>query len=435
MKRFLGRYFKSVPFLGYLVAFLVCVLWENLAGQTLADLLGMPKIPVLFGLVTIFKAIAHIVDAVFKGAAFAAIELWQFPAALIYFSIVYLLPLFLVARLAAAPANAVARYLQRMPILFSALIQLAVLYAICHVWAAISDYRLITLKLTLIAVLFTLSLNIINGYMGEFSCSHPGFMALGAYMSSLFTVGLFTDDKVLGDAVFNFAAAYLSFPLALVFGGLVAAVGALIIAIPSFKTRGDYLAIISLAFLFIIKSLFENLQSLGGSRGIAGHPDWSTLPVIFITVVIGIWMINNFVTSTMGKALNAVRDDESAAEAMTVDTRKTKMAAFMFGAFWAGVAGGLLAHVLRYVNPAMFGIQKLAEVLAMVYFGGLNSVYGSIVGAVSISLLGEALRPLEIFKWIVIPLLLILVMIYRPTGLIAFKEFNLRNVFGPKEVD
>jgi branched-chain amino acid transport system permease protein len=177
------------------------------------------------------------------------------------------------------------------------------------------------------------------------------------------------------------------------------------------------------------------MQALGGSRGISGQPDWATLPVIFITMAFGIWTINNFVTSTMGKALNAVRDDESAAEAMTVDTRKTKMAAFLFGAFWAGVSGGLLAHVLRYVNPAMFSVQKLAEVLAMVYFGGLNSVYGSIVGAVSISLLGEALRPLEIFKWIVIPLLLILVMIYRPTGLIAFKEFNARQVFGPKEVD
>jgi branched-chain amino acid transport system permease protein len=139
------------------------------------------------------------------------------------------------------------------------------------------------------------------------------------------------------------------------------------------------------------------------------------------------------VTSTLGKGLNAVRDDEMAAEAMTVDTRRVKMTAFMFAAFWAGVAGGLFAHVLRYVNPSTFGIQKLAEVLAMVYFGGLNSVYGSIVGAVSISLLGEALRPLEIFKWIIIPLLLILVMIYRPTGLVAFKEFNLREVLKPRK--
>ena len=171
---------------------------------------------------------------------------------------------------------------------------------------------------------------------------------------------------------------------------------------------------------------------LGGALGLSGQPDWATLPVIFLTVAVGVWMINNFVTSTMGKALNAVRDDESAAEAMTVNTRKTKMVAFMFGAFWAGVAGGLLAHVLRYVNPAMFGIQKLAEVLAMVYFGGLNSILGSIVGAVSINVLGEALRPLELFKWIFIPLLLILVMIFRPTGLVAFKEFDVRDLVQPK---
>jgi len=431
----LGQYFRPIPLLGYLIGFLVCVLWEMWIGEQLSALLGLPKMPVLFGILTIFKIIAGVVNFLIKGDAFVWASLVQIPTALIYLCLIYLLPLALVSRTVSRPANILARYLQGFPLIITALIQLALMYAILHFWSEMSDYRLITLKLMLIAVLFTLSLNIINGYMGEFSCSHPGFMAIGAYMTSLFTVGLFTSDKVLGEAVFSFGAAYLSFPLALLFGGIMASLGALIIAIPSFKTRGDYLAIISLAFLFIIKSLFENVQALGGSRGIAGQPNWATLPVIFITVAFGVWTINNFVTSTMGKALNAVRDDETAAEAMTVNTRKTKMAAFLFGAFWAGVAGGLLAHVLRYINPAMFSVQKLAEVLAMVYFGGLNSVYGSIVGAVSISLLGEALRPLEILKWIVIPLLLILVMIYRPTGLIAFKEFDVRQVFGPKEVD
>ena len=430
-----GLFFKPVPLLGYLLGFLACVLWEQLAGEGLSSLLGLPKMPVLFGLLTTFKVLAGVVNFLIKGDAFNWATLMQIPTAVVYMTVIYLIPLALVARAAVKPANSLARYLQGFPLIVTALVQLGLMYTVLHIWAEMSDYRLITLKLTLIAILFTLSLNIINGYMGEFSCSHPGFMAIGAYMSSLFTVGLFTSDKVIGDAVFTFSAAYLSFPLALIFGGVAAALGALIVAIPSFKTRGDYLAIISLAFLFIVKSFFENMQALGGSRGIAGQPDWATLPVIFITMALGIWTINNFVTSTMGKALNAVRDDESAAEAMTVDTRKTKMVAFLFGAFWAGVAGGLLAHVIRYVNPAMFSVQKLAEVLAMVYFGGLNSVYGSIVGAVSISLLGEALRPLEILKWIVIPLLLILVMIYRPTGLIAFKEFNVRQVFGPKEVD
>ena len=165
-----------------------------------------------------------------------------------------------------------------------------------------------------------------------------------------------------------------------------------------------------------------------------GQPDYSGLPVVFAWTALGVWIMNNYVRSTLGKSLNAIRDDEVAAEAMSVDTRHTKMTAFMFAAFWAGVAGGLFAHVMRFVNPATFGVQRLAEMLAMVYFGGLNSVYGSIVGAVSMNLLGEALRPLELFKWIFIPLLLILVMIFRPTGLVAFKDFDAVRLVRPREL-
>jgi branched-chain amino acid transport system permease protein len=422
----------GVPLLGWLLGFLVAVLIEQAVGEPLAQLVSLPKMPVLFGILTVSKVIAAIINTVFKDAAFDPAILIHVPAAIAYLTVVYLAPIVVVARISANIANRAAGAMNRWNLLLPAIVHLGLMYVVLHIWAGMSDYRLITLKITLIAVLLTLSLNIINGYMGEFSCSHPGFMAVGAYMSSLFTVGLFVDDRVLGNALMACSLDFLSFPLALIFGGICASAAALLVAIPSFKTRGDYLAIISLAFLFIIKSLFENLQALGGSRGIAGQPDWATLPVIFIVVGLGIWSINNFVTSTFGKALNAVRDDELAAEAMTVNTRKAKMTAFLVGAFWAGVAGGLLAHVLRYINPAMFGIQKLAEVLAMVYFGGLNSVYGSIVGAVSIGLLGEALRPLEILKWIIIPLLLILVMIYRPTGLVAFRDFDLREAMGPK---
>ncbi|MBP2668977.1 MAG: inner-rane translocator, partial [Deltaproteobacteria bacterium] len=280
--------------------------------------------------------------------------------------------------------------------------------------------------------MLTLSLNVVNGYMGEFSCSHPGFMALGAYCASVLTIGLFVNAKLLGTASLPPALGPFLFPAALVLGGVVASIGALLVAVPSFRTRGDYLAIISLAFLFIVKSLIENLEFVRGPRGLSGQPDLADLPTVFLWTVLCVWSVNNFVRSTVGKALNAVRDNEMAADAMTVDTRRTKMVAFLFAAFWAGVAGGLFAHVMRYVNPGNFGIQNLAEVLAMVYFGGLNSVYGSIVGAVSISLLGEALRPLEIFKWIVIPLLLILVMIFRPTGLIAFRDLDVRNLLQPK---
>jgi branched-chain amino acid transport system permease protein len=354
------------------------------------------------------------------------------PGALAYVFLIYIMTITLAAKLTAKPFNMLAAKLIQWPISVPVALHLVVLYLIMHVWADISLYRELTLKLTLIAIMLTLSLNIINGYMGEFSCSHPGFMSLGAYGASAVMILFFVNDRLFGEALLPEALGPLLFPLALILGGIVAALGALLIAIPSFKTRGDYLAIISLAFMFIIKSLFENLQFLGGARGIKGQPDLANLPTVFIWMVICIWMINNFVRSTMGKALNAVRDDELAAEAMTVNTRRTKMVAFLFAAFWAGVAGGLFAHTVRFINPNTFGVQRLAEVLAMVYFGGLNSVYGSIVGAVSLNLLSEMLRPLALFKWIIIPLLLILIMIYRPTGLVAFKEFDVRKLIQPK---
>ena len=406
---------SQVPLLGWLLGVLVAVGLEMTIGSPLARGLGLSKVPVLFGFVTMLKKPLLI------------------PSTLLYLALIYVLPIGLVARLGAAALNRLAAKLVNLSAILSILIHIALLYLSLHLWSGMSDYRVLVVKLTLIAVMVTLSLNVINGYMGEFSCSHPGFMALGAYMASVFTVSLFANDKIFGAALLPPAIGPFFFPIALFLGGLVAAIGALAVAIPSFRTRGDYLAIISLAFMFIVKSLIENLEIVGGPRGLSSQPDWANLPTVFLTTVICIWVINNFVRSTLGKALNAVRDNEMAADAMTVNTRRTKITAFLFAAFWAGVAGGLFAHVLRYVNPAMFSIQKLAEVLAMVYFGGLNSVYGAIVGATSISLLGEALRPLEIFKWIIIPLLLILVMIFRPTGLIAFKEFDARKLIQPKK--
>jgi branched-chain amino acid transport system permease protein len=384
--------------MGWLLGALAAVILEGFAGSSLAPAVGLPKIPALFG-----------IDIMLKKPLLV-------PNAILYTLLIYALPVAAVAVSTSWLTNRLAAALMRLPIAVPVVVHLGLLYAALHFWTEISDYRSLVLKLTLIAIMLTLSLNVINGYMGEFSCSHPGFMALGAYCASVVTVGLFVDGKLFGISLLPESLAPFVFPLALVAGGLLAAFGALFVAVPSFRTRGDYLAIISLAFLFIIKSLIENLEFVRGPRGMSGQPDVAGLLTVFVWTVLCVWSINNFVRSTIGKALNAVRDNEMAAEAMTVDTSRTKMVGFLFAAFWAGVAGGLFAHVLRYVNPGTFSIQNLAEVLAMVYFGGLNSVYGSIVGAVSISLLGEALRPLEIFKWIFIPLLLILVMIYRPTG-------------------
>ena len=408
------RPYKTVPLLGWLLGALVAVGLEQLVGRPLAWTLGMSKIPALFG------AVVALDDPIL------------FPSALLFMILIYFLPIGIVARLTKPLMNKIAAKLMEYPLVITAVIHLGLMYAVLYIWGEVSDYRILVARLAMIAIILTLSLNVVNGYMGEFSCSHPGFMSIGAYVASTFTIVFFVSENKFGEALLPPALGPYLFPIGLILGGLVAALGALLVAIPSFRTRGDYLAIISLAFMFIVKSLFENMEIVGGARGISNQPNYASLPVVFVWTVLSIWIINNFVRSTMGKALNAVRDGELAASAMTVDTRKTKMIAFLFAAFWAGVAGGLFAHVLRYINPDSFGIRKLAEVLAMVYFGGLNSVTGSIVGAVGLSLISEALRPLDIFKWIIIPIMLILIMIFRPTGLVAFTEFDVEKLFRPK---
>jgi branched-chain amino acid transport system permease protein len=443
--------FSQVPLLGWLLGGLVAVILEQLVGTPLARVLGMSKMPVLFGVDLLFEPLGVLADYItaFFGWAWGEAtavpsfplqallkELAVIPPAILYVLLIYILPVSLVARLTQKVANRLAARLLSFHTLVSVLLHLGLLYAILHIWALGPEsvaYRGLVSRLALIAVMATLSLNVVNGYMGEFSCSHPGFMALGAYMASLFTVVLFVQDNKFGAPLLPEALGPFLFPVGLILAGIVSAVlGVLAVGVPSFRTRGDYLAIISLAFMFIVKSFFENVEAVGGARGLSGQPDWASLPIVFIWTALCIWTINNFVRSTVGKALNAVRDGELAADAMTVDTRRTKMLAFSFAAFWAGLAGGLFAHVLRYVNPDTFGLKKLAEVLAMVYLGGLNSVVGSIVGATGYTLLSEALRPLDLWKWIIIPVMLILLMIFRPTGLIAFREFDIRKLVEPR---
>ncbi len=406
----------QIPLLGWLFGTLTAMAIEQVAGRLLARALGLSGVPGLFGLRIMLTKPALI------------------PSAVAYVLLVYALPTLIVARLSAPLANRLAKLLlDRFPLWVSLVVHLGLLYATLHLWGGTSAYRMLFLSFIFISIILTLSLNLVNGYMGEFSCSHPGFMAMGAYVASILTVLFFVQDDVFGAPLLPPALGPFLFPLALIGGGLVAAVGALLVAIPSFRTRGDYLAIISLAFLFIVKSVIENLEIIGGPRGLMNQPKWANLPTVFAWTAICVWTIYNFTRSTIGKAACAVRDDETAAGTMTINTRRTKMVTFLFAAFWAGVAGGLFAHVMGYINPGTFDVKKLSEVLAMVYLGGLNSVVGSIAGAFGIQLLMEVLRPLELFKWIVIPVLLIVLMILRPTGLIAFTEVNVEDLLKPRQ--
>ncbi|GAB6061985.1 branched-chain amino acid ABC transporter permease [Deferrisoma palaeochoriense] len=302
----------------------------------------------------------------------------------------------------------------------------------------LDKYTQTVLMFMAVNVIVSASLNLVNGYMGEFSCGHGGFMAVGAYVSSILGVLLFAKDRVFGPPLLPPEWALAGFPLLVLTGGLAAAVAGLLVAIPSFRTRGDYLAIITIAANYIVISVIENLDVIGGSRGFMGMKrvvkamgDTWDLPWMllwsFAFAVFTIWILRRFVYSTYGKGVMAICQDEVAAEIMSVDTNRMKIAAFMLSSGLAGVAGALFAHIVGYVNPGSFGILKSTEALVMVYLGGMGSLSGSVLSAVIFTLLLEALRPLQIIKWIVVPLLLILLMLFRPEGILGNRE--LADVF------
>lgn len=286
-----------------------------------------------------------------------------------------------------------------------------------------------------INIILSSSLNLVNGSMGEFNCGHAGPMAVGAYVSSLLTVLLFAKDRVFGEPLLSPDLVLYFFPLCLLAGMIAAAIVGLLIAIPSFKTRGDYLAIITIAVNYIIKSTIENINAIGGARGFMGMgkvtgamEDVVYLPWMIIWVFVGtvftIWLIRRFISSTYGKGVIAICQDEIAAEIMSVNTNRMKITAFMLSSALAGLAGGLLAHVVGYVNPGSFTILKSTECLVMVYLGGMGSLSGSVMSAILFTILLEVLRPLGIIKWVVIPLLLVLIMQFRPEGIMGNRELS-----------
>ncbi|KWT82505.1 branched-chain amino acid ABC transporter ATP-binding protein/permease [Candidatus Magnetominusculus xianensis] len=264
-----------------------------------------------------------------------------------------------------------------------------------------------------INIILALSLNLVNGYMGEFSVGHAGFMAVGAYGASILSV-----------KVFSSSAGVWVFPLAVITGGVMAALAAVVVAIPSFKTRGDYLAIVTLSFNMIVKSVLENIDAVGGPRGFLGMEKLTTLPWTFAWTVVSVWAIRNFVYSNIGRGVLSIREDETAGAAMGVDTRKVKLHAFVVSSFFAGVAGGLYAHLLQFISPRTFDIIKSTEILIMVYLGGVGSIAGSITGAVIYTVLIEVLRVLGQWRMVIMPLLLVLLMIFRPKGIFGFMEFR-----------
>lgn len=293
---------------------------------------------------------------------------------------------------------------------FILLLTLAAAFVLPH---CLNDYLIFILTTLLINGILALSLNLVNGYMGEFSVGHAAFMALGAYSSAIVTVRLLPSLPPC-----------LLFPFAVLIGGFISSLVGVPLAFLSFKTRGDYLAIITLAFLMIVKSGLENISYVGGPRGFLGIPRLTTLPWAFLFFLLSFGLIRNLVYSKFGRSIEAIREDEIAAEAMGVSTRRAKMIAFIVSSFFAGVAGALFAHQIQFINPSSFDILKSTDILVMVYLGGVASISGSFLGASAFTILSQLLQPLGVWRMVIMPLLLVLLMLFRPRGIMGYKEWS-----------
>ena len=294
---------------------------------------------------------------------------------------------------------------------------------------AINGYIQHIINQSLIYVILAVSLNLINGITGQFSLGHMGFAAVGAYVSGSITTLVF---KVAPEAGVH---AYAVFLLGIAAGGVAAAVVGVLIGFPSLRLKGDYLAIVTLGFGEIIKTILNNIPAVGGPRGLLGIPKFSNFTFIFIAAFLTIVVIRNLVQSSHGRALIAVRENELAAELAGVDTTRYKVLAFAVGAFFAGIAGGLFAHLLQMAHPSQFAFMGSVLVLIMVYTGGVGSLTGSVIAAFVLTFLSEGLRividglaeatGLPIggeWRMVIYALLLVFIMLFRTEGLMGTRE-------------
>jgi branched-chain amino acid transport system permease protein len=268
-------------------------------------------------------------------------------------------------------------------------------------------------------VILAVSLNVVNGFTGQFSLGHAGFMAVGAYTAAKITLAFQgTQIAFLPEAVSDQAV----FAIALFAGMGMAALAGFLVGMPSLRLRGDYLAIVTLGFGEIIRSIIENMKFLGQATGLSGLPRLTSLTWVGIGVIATVVMARRLAISTQGRALFAIREDEVAAEAMGVDTTGYKVRAFVISAAYAGLAGGLIVHVLQLATPRSFTFIKSIEVVVFVVLGGLGSITGSIISATILTWLLEQLRDIQQYRMVGYSLLLIILMIARPQGLFGTRE-------------
>lgn len=290
-------------------------------------------------------------------------------------------------------------------------------------------YRGILITIGINIILAT-SLNVVCGYLGQLPLGHAGFMAVGAYAGAIFMKSTPAAQLLRAG---NNAAVIPYLIIAVLLSALVAGLFGLLIGIPALRLKGDYLAIITLGFGEIIRVVLTNIDSvLGfkftyGASGLARIPKFTSLNVIFVFTVICLFLIHVFMKSRHGRAVLSIRDNEIAAESVGINTTFYKTTAFVFSAMLAGVAGCLYAGYIGSLYPSTFKFMKSIEILVMVVLGGMGSMLGSVISAIVLTALPEMLRSFSDYRMVAYSLALVLMMLFRPKGLMGTYDFSMGN--------
>lgn len=282
----------------------------------------------------------------------------------------------------------------------------------------VNQYYLHILTVTGMNIILVMSLNLINGYLGEFALGHAGFMGVGAYVAAVISTTMP-------------GPWFVSYFVALVAAVFIACVTSWLIGLVSFRTAGDYLAIITLGFNMIIVNVIQNIEAVGGPRGFTGIPKNTNLFFVGACVLLTITVLYNLIHSSYGRVWGAIRENVIAAELMGVNVKRMKNVAFTVAAGFAALSGGLWAQYQQFITPRSFDYVKTTEILVMLYLGGVGSLSGSILGVALYTLIMELLRNFLSFdprlaemRMIISPLILIVVMLTKQSGLMGFREWR-----------
>ena len=282
------------------------------------------------------------------------------------------------------------------------------------------------LMLVGINIILAVSLNLINGFTGQFSIGHAGFFAVGAYTSAFVVATIGNSIRSMLPFLPSTGQDAILLLVGIAAGAILAGIAGLAVGIPSLRLRGDYLAIVTLGFGEIIRVFILNIDVIGGSRGFTGILKLSNFFWVYLFVVITVMTVQNVIQSSYGRAFISIRDDEIAAEAMGVDTTRFKVLSFVISSMFGGIAGALFGHFTMYLHPNTFTFIKSFELIIMIVIGGLGSIEGSILGAVLITVILEVFRGFGPYRLVVFAITLILIMIYRPQGILGSKALFRR---------